>query len=333
MTKKNGCRSEWSTFCSNSRIPGFKANRFNCFFQAAAALIHHLPQILTFFTSGILHENPNRLVQSVTLDSQDKRLLCLVSAVALFYLKVTGPYWNLVNSHIKYTDFHKYVQSMALFFQQWSSDPSQLLDHNFISVFDDIAFKAVEFKCVHEFLANNDENLIHRALMSRAKGTYDVTRRQLSDFLTDGYYSSADTEIQSQLLHCPLTNLVGESAFGDLDFDFSRRRNVGLHNRSALHALKRNNTMLYLKKKTSAAQRHIFQIARQEGPLLRKENRKREEEVKDAIRAKFVQNQDLKIVKKMKEITRTDTIRANVEDHGGPCQTSEDVDHLLSTLK
>ena len=77
---------------------------------------------------------------------------------------------------------------------------------------------------------------------------------------------------------------------------------MGLHNRSALHALKRNNTMSYLKKKTSAAQRHIFQIARQEGPLLRKENRKREEEVKDAIRAKFVQNQDLKIVKKMKEL-------------------------------
>ena len=61
------------------------------------------------------------------------------------------------------------------------------------------------------------------------------------------------------LRHCSLTNLIGESAFGDLDFDFNIRRNASIHNRSATHCIKRNKTMHFLGGK-SIYQRRIFLV-------------------------------------------------------------------------
>ena len=39
-------------------------------------------------------------------------LLSLVCAVAVFYLRVTGPHWQLMESSVKHPDFHVYVQLM-----------------------------------------------------------------------------------------------------------------------------------------------------------------------------------------------------------------------------
>ena len=54
------------------------------------------------------------------------------------------------------------------------------------------------------------------------------------------------SDFQEQLRHCPLTNLIGESSFGDFDFDISRQRNATFPNRSAVHCVKRNRASAFL---------------------------------------------------------------------------------------
>ena len=144
--QKSGCRVQWTTFIANSVIPYFKGNRFNCFFEAVASLIFHLPTMVQFFSSGVLHENPNRKIHSVSPDVQDKTLMCMVCAVALFFIKITGPYWKLINSDVKYFNFHLYLKKMVTNFEKWIDDPSDLLSPNFFSVFDgDLVIKAPRF--------------------------------------------------------------------------------------------------------------------------------------------------------------------------------------------
>ena len=69
-----------------------------------------------------------------------------------------------------------------------------------------------------------------------------VTKRQLEDFLPGGKFEDMDECMKEQLMHYPLTNLEGENAFGDFDFDVCKRGNASLHIRSSMHSIKRNTT-------------------------------------------------------------------------------------------
>ena len=59
----------------------------------------------------------------------------------------------------------------------------------------------------------------------------EVIDTQLADFLEGGKYGDPRPELVDQLLHCPLTNLLGERMFGDLDFDIQKRRHASNHHR------------------------------------------------------------------------------------------------------
>ena len=73
---------------------------------------------------------------TVAADCQDSTLLAVVCAIALLYLRVTGPYWNLLESNTQHGDFHKYVQKMEASFDRWRGNAGELLDVNFAGVFD-----------------------------------------------------------------------------------------------------------------------------------------------------------------------------------------------------
>lgn len=57
-------------------------------------------------------------MESVVADLEDERLLILVCAVAVIYLRVTAPYWLLLQSKVKYTELHKYIQRMTRQFER-----------------------------------------------------------------------------------------------------------------------------------------------------------------------------------------------------------------------
>ncbi|GFO34539.1 WD repeat and hmg-box DNA-binding protein 1 [Plakobranchus ocellatus] len=52
--QKSGCRVEWLAFCEerdiSSKLPSYRSNRFNCFFEGAARLIQNLPTIREFLS-------------------------------------------------------------------------------------------------------------------------------------------------------------------------------------------------------------------------------------------------------------------------------------------
>ena len=75
-------------------------------------------------------------------------------------------------------------------------------------------------------------------------GCVAVTERQLVDFLPGGkFHGVEDPELRARLQHSKLTNLVGEQAFGDLDFSLFKRRNASLHHLSSINIMKRNKTI------------------------------------------------------------------------------------------
>lgn len=217
----------------------------------------------------------------------------------------------------------------------WCTDADQILDPNFKSVFDDFSICSPFVDPVHDFCHMNENvsiSLIKDAVMSLSSESVLVIERQLTDFLSGGCFENVSIVTSMSLAHCPLTNLIGESAFGDIDYDFSKRRNASLHNRSALHCIKRNKTMNYLSKKPLGLQRKMLLSARRQGPEFRKESKVQEEKVKDSIRQKFLENQQKKIDKEMTEITRNSKIIDAITEQGGPCKTAEDVDNLVEHL-
>ena len=136
--EKSGCRAEWQGYCDSiqkrSEMTSYRSNRFNCYFEGAAATIFHQEDIIAFLQDGVSHLNLK--VQSVEADLQDQRLVTLLSAVARLYFRVTGPYWKLLKSDVPYTRFHIYVQKMATLFARWQTDPSGILNPAFVGIFD-----------------------------------------------------------------------------------------------------------------------------------------------------------------------------------------------------
>ena len=91
-------------------ITSYRSNRANSFFEGAAALVHHAPEIPGFLESL---DHSNLKMKSVSYDVSDQRVMISVCAVGLLYIRVTGPYLNLLQSQVLYTQFHHYIQMLS----------------------------------------------------------------------------------------------------------------------------------------------------------------------------------------------------------------------------
>ena len=103
-------------------------------------------------------------------------------------MKVTVPYWKLVNSRMKCTTFHKYmymyVQKLHSSLEKWSVDPSEIIDLTFKSVVgEEMAIESPMSRSVHSFIEHNANSVIEIALRAMAHEAKLVTERQLVDFL------------------------------------------------------------------------------------------------------------------------------------------------------
>ena len=334
--EKNGCRAEWQGFCEingrKSTVPCYRSNRFNCYFEGAASLIHHRQDMMGFFSKGSASHS-NLKMQSVDADLKDDKLAALLCAVALLYFRVTGPYWNLLQSKVPYTSFHTYVQKMMEHFTRWEQDSSDLLNRDFEGIFGgEFEVKSIMFDSSIQ-LAHDMESTVKGCLQSMMKEIREVTNRQLADFQVDGKYGSEPTDDMKALLqHCPLTNLIGENAFGDFDFDLGKRRHCSLHHRTTTHMLKRNRTSTWLDKKPKAESAAIMKMAKKKGRILRERHRQQEKVVRLKIRERIVENERQKKLKELKAAEQKQKIIEAVMVHGGPCHTTRDVNRLLRSV-
>jgi len=225
-------------------------------------------------------------LQSIEADLQDQRLVTLLSAVALLYFRVTGPYWKLLQSDVRYTRFHIYVQKMATLFTHGQTDPFGILDPAFVGIFDGefevdcpTMLERVPSSACHE------TPLVLVCFKAIFQELLAVTQRQLADFLMVGKFGHEPTEEDKAILsHCPLTNLTGENAFGDMDFNLGKRRHCNLHHRTTTHMLKRNKTSKWLDSKAPAESSSILKTAKKNAKMLRRKHREQERLVKMKIK-------------------------------------------------
>lgn len=138
--------------------------------------------------------------------------------------------------------FSFFCQTLYPSLSRWSENPELLCDSDLRSIFKEISHCSLFFDSVHTFVDIHlaDKSVI-KALQSLCKQSSVVTERQLVDFIL-GSFSIIEEQDKETLHHCLLTNLIGESALGDYDYDIFKRRNASLYSRSSLHIIKRNKT-------------------------------------------------------------------------------------------
>ena len=159
-------------------------------------------------------------------------------------LQVTSPYWQLLGRDIHYLDFNSSVVQMHQFLQAWALDPLDAFSDNFQPLFD-VGFRPnPEVFCSLINVTEDRRDRVKLILKAVWAGCVAVTERQLVDFLPGGkFHGVEDPELRARLQHSKLTNLIGEQAFGDLDFSLFKRRNASLHHLSSINIMKRNKTI------------------------------------------------------------------------------------------
>ena len=334
--EKNGCRMDWEGYCSKidkkSSVTSFRMNRFNNFFEGAAALCYHRNDIIDFLTN--FKQSLNLKVDSIFHDAQSDELNAFVRALGILYYKVTGPFWKMLNGNINYVDLYKYVQKMLGSFERWSNDPSELLLESCKGLFDDFC---VEHDEVSDVLFGNEhkhETVTLNVLKQLMHGFIDVTKRQLNDFLPGGKFSEeASLELRRSMTHCKLTNLISEHEFGDLDYSQYRRRHASLHFHSSIQMVKRNKTIsVWLNSKSIQNQNTLLLKAREQGISLRKKHAEQEKHVIEKVTAKLEATHRQKMEKEANHIELKRAIIESVQLYEGPCKSAADVDQLLNRL-
>ncbi|GFS24279.1 hypothetical protein ElyMa_003411500, partial [Elysia marginata] len=228
---KSGCRSEWLEFLDGfqdvkSRFCSFRANRFNNVFENASAIVFHQHHIVSFLEDFVSHSNLK--LKSVVMDLQDERIMDMMRAFSKFNFLVTSPYWKLMNSNVPYSQFHFYVKRLKTFLE--------LSDPRAPAVFPE--FSDPKFDLDFEM-----SDLFHQTFKQICSVSLEVLQRQLNDFYDDGIFAGdVPQDVLDVLKTCPLTNLIGERLFGDLDFDMSKRRRASLLLRTSLNMWKHNKT-------------------------------------------------------------------------------------------
>lgn len=111
----HGLRDKWDAYCAEhgvkSCIRHYKDNRFNSLFET----VYHRKDFLQVLDSV---EKLNMLLQSVKADLNSETVVTFLHCYAIFYLKITGPYWNLMTSgKVNYPELSPHIQELKSFLE------------------------------------------------------------------------------------------------------------------------------------------------------------------------------------------------------------------------
>ena len=241
---KNGIRDKWEAYCQEvmqkSLISSYVDNRFNGLFRVASEIIHHYDNLKTVM-QGV--EKPNLYVQSALADLQDIRVVSVLLALSILYVKITEPFWNCMTSgKVPYLLLHRYIQPLLAQINLWLEHPQMMLAANGDPVFHD--FPHVR-SCLFESTfvtppSNTNDEIVINSLCAGLAGIKKTICKQLVDFLPEGLYShDPSTRDLQNTNNSGTTNIKIEQHFGSMDSAMNRRRNAKLHYLSTLEMLKR----------------------------------------------------------------------------------------------
>ncbi|GFR88921.1 hypothetical protein ElyMa_006111300 [Elysia marginata] len=331
--EKSGCRQEWLAFCAleqqGSRLTSYRSNRFNNTFENAAAVLFHRDDIKNFLSS---YTSTFLMKESYPSWQQ----------WPLFFYFVTSPYWSLLNCSISFFAFISKAKTLKSKIASLSSDPTPLLNGHLQGIFDgEFAKKdSALLDAIQEAVALNSE-LTSKALKELLAAFDAVAERQLSDFIspTGPFSGDLPEDVIEELKRYPGTNLVGEHAFGHLDYDITKRRNSTLHHRSSCQMLLWNDTVSWLSKQPKKEQEHLMTEARKLGPALRSKHRQQEALVKFKLKQRIAEVERLKREREMKAAEERQKVLTSVLQMGGPCLQPSDLSrcstpqHLKDQIK
>lgn len=271
--QKNGVRDKWLAHLRSEDkkclLQTYKDNRFNAAFECSALVLHHRDDIISLIQK--LH-TPNGAIISLQLDLEDTRVCSMIQAFAVLYVKVTGPYWDLVTSNkVSYLDLHKYIQPLASAVEKWLLFPATILtDHT--SVFP--SFPPDENSPVWKQATSppSDADFFKATLLSLLQGLKRCIELQLSDFLKQGTYSTVSEQHDvDRVAGSSLNNMSSERLLGSLDSSQKRRRHGSLHYHGSIVMLKKQKKTFssWMNKKSTSGQQEMWKNSFKAGRKLR----------------------------------------------------------------
>ena len=299
-----GARDIWEAFCAvdgvKSLIGNYRDNRFNTLFQTAAEIIVHRKDFITVLESV---KSPNLLLKSVLADLKSDVIVALMQCLGLFYVKVTGPYWNLVaHSDVPYLLLHQHVVQIHRFLERCEKNPAEILintqhwsEDDPASVAD-IPDRLLLYEAVFT-ISEECRDQLFTAIQLVAKAMKATITKQLVDFLPGWIYSTPPSDSDLARTHfAGTTNLSCEHHFGDLDSSQRRRPSATLHHHSSVQLIKRNRRkmMNWLDAMEFKQRKGLLQAARKGGKVLRERHINNGKPVLAAI------NDDMKSAKNKK---------------------------------
>lgn len=93
-------------------------------FQTAAEILLHHEDFLNVLKTV---KAPNRKIQAVHADLLCSRIITVFVVAGLMYVRVTGPYWQLVTSgKVSYLEIYPHIQSLHSFLTEACDSPEKL---------------------------------------------------------------------------------------------------------------------------------------------------------------------------------------------------------------
>jgi hypothetical protein len=280
--EKNGIRDQWEAHCRKQNIKtlliNYRDNRFNGLFQAAACIYHHEKHLTECIEKLPSVRKRNKKIVSVLADLKDHKVMLTLKMLGIIYMKLTGPYWELItSSHVHHLDLHRYIQCLHHFCMQMENDPLPLLNPEQDPIFQDfppnINHPFYQTVCSTPVPDDQIEDAVN-ILKAIFKALNECITKQLSAFI-DGPYSHAPSSTEKERTKgAHHTNMSCERYFGTLDSSMSRRKNATLHYHSTILLMKACRTRFpsWMREKSIEEQKSLWALALKEGKKLRQKH-------------------------------------------------------------
>ncbi|XP_066297065.1 uncharacterized protein [Branchiostoma lanceolatum] len=331
--QKSGCRGDWTAWLQSitSRIISYRSNRFNNMFLGGATVYHHHKDIQEFLSSGVLTKD-NKLLRSIASDVASPPLLAGARALGIFYHRVSGPVWDMIQSpKVHILDMYQYIQILYQHLEGLVEDASTLLEADTCALFPD--FPPQESPVFASLYDSVEDALTQEMLEVVCASSLFVTEKQLGDFLEQGKYGKQATEVEKQQTkHARKSNLIGESDFGDFDYSNKQKPNAHLLHHSSVLMTKQNKTFKWVDSKTQEEKEQLLKDAQKMAPKVREADRHHWEEVEKEKQRILCENKKRKEEKDKKRIAMMQELIDKVHEHGGPCRTVTDIGRLTDGL-
>ena len=216
--------------------------------------------------------SPNLKLQAVLLDHRSSILSTIMQSYGLIYLKITGPFWNLMTkSAVPYLQLNHHIVQLHKLLQDCYNDPALILQDGHWSTVDPEGIADVpRGQRLNDCLLDEEHrDVLFETIKLAVQSMCRTVEKQLVDVLPGGKFSSPPSQ-WSDLTRTGFahrTNLCCEHHFGDLDSSQRCGPSASMHHHSSIQLLKRTRTSMenYLHDMPNDSRKELLKSARQGG--------------------------------------------------------------------